>query len=31
MTTAGSIFMAVSWGAIFGLNIYCLWHLFRSE
>jgi len=30
MTTAGLIFMGVSWGAILGLSALCMWRLMRA-
>jgi hypothetical protein len=31
MTSAGWIFLAVSWGAILGLGVFCLSRTFRKK
>ena len=31
MTTGGLIFMGVSWAAVLGLSVFCLWRLIQAE
>ena len=31
MTTAGLIFMTISWGAILGLSTWCMWLLVQAD
>ena len=31
MTFGGFVFLALSWGVIIGLNVFCFYHLYRTR